>query len=58
MRRFLAEHGHTLTQVEEAETYLEFFLDRHATLAGRVDVIMGTAMPWRSLTTRPPMTPA
>lgn len=41
MRRFLAEHGHTLTQVEEAETYLEFFLDRHATLAGRVDVIIG-----------------
>ncbi|HHY76719.1 MAG TPA: ATP-dependent helicase, partial [Firmicutes bacterium] len=40
LRRFLAEHGHTLNRVEEAEAHVEFFLDRHATLSGRVDVIV------------------
>jgi DNA helicase-2/ATP-dependent DNA helicase PcrA len=39
MRLFMSEHGHTLKRVEEAEAHLEFLLDRHATLSGRVDVI-------------------
>ena len=39
IRCYLQRHGDILARVEEAETFLEFFLDQHATLTGRVDVV-------------------
>lgn len=40
IRRFLQQHGNILRNAEEAEMHLEFFLERHAVLAGRADVIV------------------
>lgn len=44
--RYLARHADTLYRADEVETRMEFFLDQHATLVGRADVLVGDTGVW------------
>lgn len=46
IRGYLAQHADTLYRADEVETRMEFFLDQHATLVGRADVLVGDMGEW------------